>query len=346
MKVLFLINSLKNKSGSERVACNLGNLFLNDLNFEVRILNRDASKNESAYKLDDAIIVEKISGTYLNFFFETQAYLELYKPDFLIVHNMGKLSLFASFLQLRGVRLISLEHVAFISRPRWIQFLSKLFYRKIDSVVVLTKNDIDSYQKISKKIFKINNISPFEIDLNQNYNSESKEIIAIGRLTYQKNFEALLRSWSLIEDKIQDWSLKIYGCGEEYQTLQNLIHHKNIKNAKLMGESNDIQQIYRMASFYVMSSRYEGLPMVLIEAQTFGLPIISFDCPHGPSEVIQQNVNGLLVENENIENLAASIFELIMKPVDRKEFSNKAKENSKQYSKEYVLAQWKQLFGE
>lgn len=345
MKILFIINSLKNKSGTERVACNLANLFTSELGYDVTILNRETSKSNAAYELSDQVTVEKLCGSIFSFYTQIQKYLNKNKPDFLVVHNMGKLTLLASFLNLRSTKLVSLEHVAFISRPKWVQKLSNLCYGKVENVVVLTENDINAYKTMSNKVIKINNISPYPIDKNKTYNDKSNEIIAIGRLTYQKNFEALLESWSLLRENMQDWHLKIYGVGENLLELEQMIVNQRLNNVSLMGESSEMQKVYENASFFVMSSRFEGLPMVLIEAQIFGLPIISFDCPHGPSEVIHHNIDGILVEDQNIEKLAYSINDLILNVEKRRSFSMAAKNNAERFTKNYILNQWKQLFG-
>lgn len=341
MKILFFINSLKHKSGTERVACNLANLFSDDLNFEVAIINRDTEFNDAAYHISDNVNVVKAAGNFFDFYNQSQSYIKSFKPDILVFHNMGKLSLLLSLLRKNGAKSVSLEHVAFDIRPHWVKVFSKILYRNIDGVVVLTDHDKESYHFFKKKLTKICNISPYSIDQNLVYNPNCFDIISIGRLTYQKNFSSLLDAWKLISDNNPKWKLKIYGTGEDQSLLTNKIIDEKLSNVSLLGAVSNVDQIYKKSAFFVMSSRFEGLPMVLIEAQTFGLPIISYDCPHGPAEVIKHGLNGLLVENQNYELLANAIQELINNECKRISLSSQAIQDAERYSVESVLSVWK-----
>lgn len=338
-KVFFIINSMSNKSGTERVVSVLANLFTSKLGHQVTILNRDTDKNRAAYSLSDDVVVNSLEGNYFDFFRKLQANIREYKPDFIIIHNMGKLSLLCSLLNKYNAKLISLEHVAFCSRPNWMRFISRILYHRIDQVITLTKNDSVQYKSWFSNVSIIHNISPFSIDYS--INSRKNKIISVGRLVYQKNFQALIMAWEKIQYDSLDWDLEIYGCGEDKDTLINLIQNKNIKKVYLKGQVENIQDIYKDASFFVMSSRYEGLPMVLLEAQSFGLPIISFDCPEGPSEVIEHNKNGFLVKNQDIDDLANAILELIHNSELRSRFEQQAFIDSKRFQQENILQQWK-----
>ena len=290
MKILFVINSLKCKSGMERVAVLLANLFQEKLNYEIVIVNRDTSDSYVAFPLFDKVKVIKVDGNIISFYKKLRNIINIEDPDRIIIHNMGKLSLLCSILPKKNIELLSIEHVSFVSRNLYLKVLSKLFYVLIDKVVVLTKSDLKSYP--SKKVFNISNISPYPIS-SREYSINSKKIIAVGRLDYQKNFGDLILAWNKIpKDVISEWTLEIWGEGDEYDNLLYLINKLDIKNIHLKGIANNMEDVYLSSSFLVMSSLFEGLPMVLIEAQSFGLPIVSFDCPYGPSEVITHDKDG------------------------------------------------------
>ena len=157
MKILFFINSLKYKSGTERVACNLANLFSEFLNFEVAIINRDTDFNKVAYHLSDKVSIINASGNILDFYSQSQNYIKSFKPDILVFHNMGKLSLLLSRLRKNSAKSVSLEHVAFDIRPYWVKVFSKILYKNIDGVVVLTDHDKESYN-FFKKTLVISNL--------------------------------------------------------------------------------------------------------------------------------------------------------------------------------------------
>lgn len=343
MKITFIINSLSYKSGTERVACHLANLFVEKLAYQVEILNRDTIFENVAYPLHQDISVYALTGNYLQFYQKIQCYLKQRQPDYIIVHDMERLSLLCSVLNKNNTKLISLEHVAFDSRPVWVQKLSKFCYKNIKQVVTLTYKDELSYQSWFNDITTVYNISPFPICESK---KRSKDIIAVGRLTYQKNFQALLQAWQQIHQQIDGWSLKIYGTGEAFEELSAIIKNYQLKNVELMGQANHIEDIYKKSSLFVMSSRFEGLSMVLIEAQTFGLPIISFDCPHGPAEVINHQQNGLLVENQNIKALADSMLVLMQNDELREQYSIQALTDAERFQQSKVLTLWKNLLEE
>lgn len=340
-KLLFVINSLKHKSGIERVACQLGELFSAELDYEVTILSRDTGILNVAYPISMSRVIS-LGENYISFLVNLQKFILKEKPDYILVHNMGRLTLLSSILYRSNIKLISLEHVAFNARPSWVRLLSGLLYRRVDKVITLTKHDLNNYLSWNRSCDIIHNISPFEVSDSKSY--LCRKIIAVGRLTYQKNFLSLLEAWSIIYPFTMDWSLDIYGIGEEYDMLLDFIEKNKLHNVTLRGEVIDIEKVYRNSDFLVMSSRFEGLPMVLIEAQCFGLPIVSYDCPYGPSEIIEDNVNGILVENQNVRLLANSILDLINNPCKIKKLSEQAISASKRFQKDNILDKWKEVF--
>ncbi|WP_296283518.1 glycosyltransferase family 4 protein [uncultured Acinetobacter sp.] len=344
-KVLFLVNSLTHKAGTERVVCVLANSMIKELNYSVSILNRDTNRANVAFDLDANVYIEPLVGNYLQFKSKIQKYINRENPDIIIVHNMGRLSLLCSFLKVPvGTKFISLEHVAYESRPNWVRFLYKYRSKKFNKIITLTNYDALAYLKFHHDVITIPNISPFDVEYNgSNYSHASKKIISIGRLTYQKNFQSLLLAWGLVQNKCKDWSLIIYGAGEDQYQLETMIKEMNLVSVELKGPVNDIASIYKAASFYVMSSRFEGLPMVLIEAQSFGLPIVSYDCPHGPADVIVHNENGFLVEDQNFHKLAENMLVLINDKEKRYNMSAMAKKNAKKFSQKNILKSWENL---
>lgn len=346
MKVLFVINSLKEKSGIERVACLLANSFDLDLGFEIKIANRDTEKKDTSYNLNASIDVVNVGGGYHKFFKGINVLVKDFKPDYIFIHNMGRLSLLCSLLSKVDVKkIISLEHVAFQVRPNWVKFLTKILYKRIDQVVTLTQSDMKPYKEFHNNVVQINNISPFDSENSDiDYSIESRTIVSIGRLTFQKNFESLLEAWKIVSVQAPNWSLTIYGIGENQKLLENIIIEDKIDNVYLKGQTSDVESVYESAAFYVMSSRFEGLPMVLIEAQSHALPIISYDCPHGPSEVILNDENGYLVQNQNPKSLAEAMLKLISSDNLRLKFSKNAYQNAKRYSKVEILKEWSKVF--
>jgi len=335
MKVLFIINSLKNKSGSERVAIELANKMATIPDYNITLLNRESVKNNTAYPVADNVDVVALTGNLFQFYKKLKMHISAY--DMVIVHNMGKLSLLCAFLP-PIKKIVVLEHVSFISRPKHVQFLSRVLYRYIDQVVTLTQNDKNQFAKFHSNVIVISNFSPFPIVSAPEH--ANKKIVAVGRLTDQKNYLHLLQAWEEIYQKIPDWQLNIYGEGEHKIMLQEYIEQHSLENVSLKGSTSNVKQVYEQSSFFVMSSKYEGLPMVLIEAQSFGLPIVSYNCPYGPSDVVNNHENGLLVHNQNINELAAAILKVASSPDLLDQFAKKSLLNAQKYQPEKILKIW------
>jgi len=341
MKILFIINSLQKRSGSERVACILANEIVKMLNYNVTIINRDTNYSEVAYTLDQKILVEKIAGSQLDFYKGLTHFINQNNPDVVVVHNMGKLSLFCTLVP-NIKRLVVLEHVSFISRSRIIQLFSKFLYKKIDQVITLTNSDKIEFDKFHSNVVVIPNFSPYSVinieDLTKNKNQ--KNIVAIGRLTDQKNYMHLLKAWEKIFHQLPDWRLCIYGEGEQGTLLNEYIQSNAIQNVFLKGATSDIRSVYESSQFFVMSSRYEGLPMVLIEAQSFGLPIVSYDCPFGPADIVKDQMNGFLVKDQDVQSLADAIFALSTNPALLNLFSRNSLINAQKFQSDRILKIW------
>ncbi|OOF45504.1 hypothetical protein BKK52_12580 [Rodentibacter trehalosifermentans] len=347
MNILFIVNNLSNAGGTERVVCNLANLFREKLNYTVTIVNRETTKDRVYFSLDENIEVQALGKNYFYFYRNLNQYIKDQKPNIILVHNMGKLSVFSSFLKIpKETKLFSLEHVAFQSRSSWLRTLSKIIYKKYYVIIALTQKDKADYDSFHQNVICIPNISAYDVTiLNNTYDISSKTVIAIGRLTYQKNFLALLEAWKGIQERCNDWYLEIYGEGKERILLEEYIAKNHLTTVTLKGNQPDLSDVYKKASFLVMSSRYEGLGLVLIEAQSFGLPLVSFDCPYGPGEVIKNEYNGYLVENQNIAMLENKIIDLIACREKRQIFAENANLSAKKYTKDNILKHWSDIIG-
>lgn len=337
MKILFLINSLKSKSGTERVAIELANKLSFIANYDVTLLNRESIKSNTAYPVADNVNVVTISGNFLEFYKKLKIHVSLHSYDMVIVHNMGKLSLLCALLP-KIKKLVTLEHVSFVSRPKKVQILSKFFYKWVDQVVTLTQKDKEQFDKFHSKVIVIPNFSPFSIVPKSTFSS--KQIVTIGRLTDQKNYLHLLKAWQKIYQMIPEWHLNIYGEGEHKKMLEDYIEQNSLQQVILKGSTSNVEDVYRNSDFFVMSSKYEGLPMVLVEAQSFGLPIISYNCPFGPAEIVQNDVNGFLVEDQNIQELSDAILTLAMSPEVLISFSEKSLVKAQEFQSDRIIELW------
>lgn len=237
-------------------------------------------------------------------------------PGRMVIVSTSALLATMTFLSIKPsgrklIQFIAWEHFSIHITGTFSKLVRKFFYRYM-TVITLTERDRLEIEKLfnPKAIVCIPNASPFEID-GSHFSPEHKTILAAGRLAPQKGFDLLVDSFSLISARHQDWKLKIIGddFGDK-ALLKKMIADKHINNIELKPGTIEIEKDYQSASFFVLSSRFEGLPMVLIEAISFALPVVAFDCPTGPAEIINEN-NGFLVENGNIAELAKKM-EILM----------------------------------
>ena len=175
----------------------------------------------------------------------------------------------------------------------------------------------------------------------------NKRVIAVGRLDYQKGFDRLVQAWQLVRHtgKFTDWKLDIFGQGEWREMLQQMIDKAELQDSvRLNRPTKQIGEEYVKSDMLVMSSNYEGFPMVMIEAMACGLPVVSFDYKCGPKDIIQPGINGLLVPNGDIQALADAMMKVMEDEAYRKMLSLNARKVVDTYSEQAVMSQWIRLF--
>jgi len=214
--------------------------------------------------------------------------------------------------------------------------------KKFDAFVVLTQKDADDWSSI-RHCTVIPNPLPFYPE--KVSTCKEKLIISVGRLYEEKGYDRLIEAWAIAAPKHKGWKLYIYGNGELGDFLNGLILEKGISDSFFIVDPvNNIVNKYIESSFYVMSSRFEGFGMVLIEAMACGLPVISFNCPVGPANIIKDNEDGFLVEDGNIQQFAEKICLLIENEELRIKMGKNARENVKRYNQENIMKKWISLF--
>ena len=229
----------------------------------------------------------------------------------------------------------------------------KLAARFADACVVLTKADADLWQKRNhcrSKIIVVPN--PIREDVLNNSNliksleERKKQILCVGRLEFQKNISELIDIWAEIEKDFSDWKLVIVGDGSERPLIEDKIRNCGLKNVELVGQVSDVTPFYAESQILVMTSRFEGLPLALIEGLFFGLSEISYNCPMGPNEIIINKENGYVIEYEDRKSFVAGLKRLMQDQNLREIFSQKSLELSSKYTHQVVIQDWVRLFKE
>lgn len=219
-----------------------------------------------------------------------------------------------------------------------------------DRNVTLTKDALEVYNSRfprKRNIQIYNPIDPLLLQTTGNYQSQSKKIISVGRLCYPKNYDRLLKISAVVLPKHPDWQWDIYGDGVLRQEIEQLIIEMGLQNRVfLKGQCANIYEKYREYAFLVMTSRYEGFPMTLLEGAANRLPLIAFDVPTGPSEIITDGKNGFLCSSDSDAEMIQAIETMISDQKLRERFSIESRATAEAFSMDRILPQWQALFDE
>lgn len=244
-----------------------------------------------------------------------------------------------------GVVRVAQEHMNLGTHKRDVQRRVQETYPRFDAVAVLTERDRDEYAELlpGTRVVRIPN-AVHSLD-QVPADPSSKIAVAAGRLFPQKGFDLLIPAWAKLVETHPDWQLRIYGSGEKKSELRNLIDEHHLYNhVLLMGHTDRLDDELAKASFYVLSSRFEGLPMVMIEAMSHALPVVSFDCPTGPADVLTHGVDGLLVAPEDPDALADAMARLMADEKLRADMGVAAVLTAASYGPDAVHPRWEALF--
>lgn len=353
-KIIILTLDVSISGGVERVVSSLANLMVE--NNDVTILSIFGKKSEIFYYLDNKVEVSYLLND--NFFLSKG--LNKVRVHYTIIKNIlqflncnkdryeyiismfDNLSIYSSFSKANN-KIIAVQHGDYFAHSKIIRVIRKFRYKKLRAVISLTKHNLKEYHKIkNKNILQIENPLPFEIARNSDL--KNKKIIAVGRLVKEKGFENLIEIVTPVLKKY-NWTLDIYGEGILKESLTRKIIENKMENyIFLKGNTNYIREKYEQASIYLCSSLTESFSMTLLEAMACGLAVISYDCPNGPRELIDDNINGILVSNQNKDEFSEKLIELLTNQNKVENFGKNAIEKAKNFQGEKILAKWEKLF--
>ena len=266
------------------------------------------------------------------------------RAGFLITTRPG-FNLIAAALKPPGLVTIGQEQMNLRSHVAPLRRAIVKGYDRLDVLAVLTDADMRTYSerlngrlRLERIPNTVRDLGPATADL------DAKTVITAGRLTRQKGYDLLIPAWSQVTAKHPDWRLRIFGSGESRGFLAGMIEEHGLADVvTLDGPARSLGEEMEAASVYVLSSRFEGLPLVLLEAMSKGMAVVSFDCPTGPGDVIDDHRNGILVPPRDVDALAAGIVELIEDPELRRRCAAAAVETARRYTMEAVGPRWLEL---
>lgn len=214
--------------------------------------------------------------------------------------------------------------------------------KKLDKLVVLTEEDRLAWPELKNicvipdpLAFTPKSVSPLT----------EKRVITVARYSHEKGIDLLLQAWAEVEKQCVDWRLDVFGNGDT-SSFESLVNQLGIDRSRchLNGRTDDVEKEYFNSSLFVLSSRFEGFGMVIVEAMACGLPVISFDCPCGPKAIISNEKDGLLVDNGNVTALAQGIITLITDISRRNSMARAASNTAQRYVIGRIASEWKLLF--
>jgi glycosyltransferase involved in cell wall biosynthesis len=360
MKLLYIVPNINNEGGVARVLSIKANYLIEKLGYEVHILTQNNGFSPLFYSFNSNIIFHDLllKGNFFQFFqfFSKglKSKIKTIQPDIIVVCDNGLKAYAIPFILKNKVPLILEMHSSKFIEEREIK---KTIFTKLLSnfVSVLKKNGIKKYDRFvvetseSVSEWKLKNAivipNPLWFTTEKFSTLESKKVIAVGRHTYEKGFDRMLQIWKKVVAKYPDWILEIYGKASGNLDLKLLAKNLNVSNNVVFHKPvQDIDKKYLEASFYLMTSRFEGFGMVLIEAMASGLPCVAYDCPCGPRGVLSQKEDGFLIENGNESDYVKAVETLIENVKLRREMGKKAKLSSEKYNIDAIMQTWNQLF--
>lgn len=332
--------------GVNRVASVLASA-LSDRGYTVHIISRYAGKY-GRFSDDSRIIYHQLfrnfHSKYFTFFIEILKLRKIVRKENInVLISAG--GIFFALAQFSKTKHIEWDHVSFWHGNRIQQYFRRLSVRKAQAVVTLTHDNQYAFSKIKGAVAKVVTIyNPASCSLENRINVSNHVVISLGFLAPQKGYDLLLKAWAKIHKSIRcEWRLLIAGDDEgDRKMLEDIIDNNELHEVELLGFRTDVPELLTNSSIYVMSSRWEGMPMVLLEAQSYGLPIVSFDCKTGPSEILTTQC-GILVESENIDKLAEALEKLMVDETLREKLSIGAIKNVERFDLEKITSQWVEL---
>jgi glycosyltransferase involved in cell wall biosynthesis len=358
MKIAYCISSLKNSGGTERVVTTKMNYLADVMKYEVHVIIKGVYE-KSFFSLSDNLIIHYLDAQH-NREYRKKTEDKLFEIRPAITISTGSAELGFLYKIKDGSKKIAEFHYSKNYLTHFVRKIAKLRFRKLhllkvwlmertgayymkkyDKVILLSEKDLRQW-KNPKNMCYIHN--PVSFRTNRVSSLENKQIIAVGSYISIKGFDLLIKAFHQISAEFPDWTLKIYGNGQDKALLKSLIFNYRLENQVILcNPVPHIETKMQKSSVFAFSSLHEGFGLVLTEAMECGLPCVAFDCNCGPSEILSVD-SGFLVEPENIEQFAGSMKKLMEDINLRKQMGENARKEVVRFYPENIMQQWDDLF--
>lgn len=346
------------KGGAQRVGANVVNA-LDESGYHIKFISMFNSKGGKAYPINDRIeytcLIDRKGRIKRDFFNIIKRLKKETKIDkYAYIIGVGYSSdLACSIVSIRNnISFIHWEHTSMFNKMYNEDFTSKIYrfvgIKRAAKIVVLTEENKDAvvkkYSIPDNKVKVIYNWVEESAISKLEYDTSSKKLITIGRADPVKGFGRLLDIATKLKVQMPGWQWEIWGdFDNDYgRMIIDKVSELNIQDfVKIMGTTDCVYEKLSKASIFLMTSFYEGLPMVLLEAQANNLPIVAFDIKTGPRDIVIDSVNGYLIENNNCQMYINRVVELAQNTDRRIEFAKHSQDQLWKFRKEVILNEWK-----
>jgi glycosyltransferase involved in cell wall biosynthesis len=360
MKLLYLTNQISGPGGLERVLSIKASYLCDQLGHEVHIVTLNDKHDSIFFKFSPNIQLHNIHlksspiAYALGYLRGVRKTIAEVNPDIILVCDDGLKGMLLPRLIGKTKPMVYERHVSKnismqSDSPSLLQKIkTKILYTlmswggsKYDAFVVLTQGNLNEWNLKNLRVIP----NPLSFNPKESSDNREKVVIAVGRHCFQKGYDLLMEAWKIVGPKHPDWKLEIYGKPNPNFSIEPWVEKYGLQSSvHLFGPTKEIADKFLKSSIHVLSSRFEGFGMVITEAMACGLPSISFDCPYGPSDIITDLHNGLLVENGNTESMANSISKLIEDDILRTQLGHNAKLSVDRYQISEIGNVWNHLF--
>lgn len=373
MHILYIYAEVTIKGGTDKVLVEKANWLVNH-GYEVTILTEAQMGRPLSFVLDDKVrhvdmgldFNKQYSKGALKRFMIYFSLMKEYKkllnrtllelhPDIVITAMGRSLSLLSAMkdgsikigeshttkTHLRSLHLMEEKGGLFFLVAKYMRWKMCRSASKLSALVLLTQKDAYDWKNITKTYVIPNPISFYPEEAAK---LDNKQVIMVGRYNVAKGYDYLIPAWEIVHRRHPDWILQVFGSGELHDDVVRWVKERHLEQTIILNDPTDhIMEKYLESSICVLSSRYEGFSLVIIESMSCGVPVVSFDCPHGPRNIIRNEEDGLLIEYLNTQALANGICRLIEDEELRKCLGEKARLNILRFSKDNIMNRWDML---
>lgn len=367
MRILYVFRSLAVWGGIERVLVEKMNYLSSVYGYDVYMITSDQGNHPIPYHLEDKVHIEDLDIRFhqqyqyniikrrwiakkLKRIYEQRLAecIRQIQPDIIVCTTADHID---SLVKLKGsiplvveshsICLRTIEDGKYCLQRKWYKYHYLKALSKANVIVALTEGDANEWRKVHPHVVVIPNI----VHVNEGAVStlENERVIWVGRFDYQKRPLEMVRIWERIQPLFPDWQLEVYGEGDQLLELKEKVHSLNM-NIVIHQPTEHIFDCYRESSILVSTSLFEPFGLVIPEAMSCGLPVVAYDCPYGPEDIISDGKNGYLISCDNIDNYVDKLS-LLMGDRDLRNIMGKDSMTfSIRYGVKQIMPLWESLF--